>query len=86
MPVVLRRHGFTVVIYTHDHTDRAHVHVRYGDAVVVINLATPTRPQMVRAVRRMKRSAVRAAFGLIAEHTEQLLEDWRRIHGEAGTS
>jgi hypothetical protein len=85
MPVVLRWHGFSVMVYSHDHTDRAHVHVCRGEHTVVINLPTSTRRQTVREVGRMRRTDIRRAYELVAEHADFLLQEWRRIHGEAGT-
>ena len=58
-----------------------HVHVWNADGEVVITLAVEDRPQTVRTVAGMRPADVTAAFWLVEEHTNYLLERWREFHG-----
>jgi hypothetical protein len=82
---VVRSHGFAIAIFTHDHTDRAHVHVRRAGGVVVIELATDTRAQAVCRLEGMRDVDVHRASRVVWEHSAMLMTAWRKIHGEAGT-
>ena len=46
----------------------------------MIELARPGRAQTVRSVARMRASDVTAAFWVVEEHTEYLLNRWREYH------
>jgi hypothetical protein len=76
MPTVLRSGGLRVVIYPNDHSP-AHVHVVGPGWVVVINLIGPE----VREVINCSEREARRASQLIADHRDELMEEWRRIHG-----
>lgn len=58
-----------------------HVHIRTANGEVVIELAAPDRPQSIRYVAGMRTSDVTAAFWIVEEHTNYLLERWREYHG-----
>ncbi len=74
MPTVLRRDGFEVMIYTHDHLPM-HVHVFRGGAEVLISIETIA----MREVRGMKTKDVRAAQEIVAANQELLMSEWNRI-------
>ncbi len=57
-----------------------HVHVRNADGEVVIVLAAGGAPQKIREVAGMRTADVTAAFWLVEEHAEYLLERWRQYH------
>ena len=78
MPTVLREAGFEVRIYTFDHPP-PHVHVAKAGAIVKIDLASSEIVEIVGAIS--DRDARRAEL-LIAKHSEQLTEAWRRLHGQ----
>jgi hypothetical protein len=79
MIVVHRAGGFRFVIYTSDH-EPAHVHV-IGDGHAKINLVGPDgAPELVFSVG-IKKSDMRRLLAEAAEHREELLERWERIHG-----
>ena len=82
MPTVLRAGGFRIVIFLppREH-EPPHVHVRSTSGEVVINLAVGSKPQMVRSTVGMRTNEVALAYWLVEEHTEQLLERWRALHG-----
>lgn len=58
-----------------------HVHMWSGDAEVVIELASGSRPQRIREASRMRTADVVRAFWIVEEHTEYLLTRWRTYHG-----
>jgi hypothetical protein len=79
MVTVLRAQGLRVIIFLDDH-EPAHVHV-FGDGHATIDLAgTDGRPVLIWAVG-MKRTEIRRALALVAEHREVLLARWGEIHG-----
>ena len=80
MPTVLRSHGFVVRIYTDDHAP-AHVHVVQAEHEVIINLGDASTKPWVRENKGMRRQVMREALQIVAEHQDDLLEAWRRIHG-----
>jgi len=51
-------------------------------AIVTILLPSDAVPQAIRSVRRMRQADVNAAFRLVAEHADDLVEEWKRIHGK----
>lgn len=82
MPTVLKAFGFRVVIFLppREHAP-PHVHVRNNSGEVVIELATEGHTQTIRGTAGMRAADVTDAFWLVEEHTEFLLECWRRFHG-----
>ena len=76
MPTVLRIDGLRVVIYPNDHPP-AHVHVIGGGWVVVVNLI---RLELREAMGCSEPEA-RRVLRLIADHRDELMSAWRRIHG-----
>lgn len=82
MPVVLRAGGFRVVILLppREHGP-PHVHVWNSDGEAVIDLAAGQKPQRIRDRRGMRESDVAAAFQIVEEQSEYLLERWRELHG-----
>jgi hypothetical protein len=82
MPVVLRRGGFRVrVLFPPREHPPPHVHVRKGNGSVVIELATSATRQRIRTSRDMSNRDIAEAFRLVEEHTDFLLDYWRRHHG-----
>jgi uncharacterized protein DUF4160 len=82
MPTVLNVDGFQIRILPppREHGP-AHVHVRKGGTVVVINLPDGDQPFGVRAIQRMRNADVVAAVRIVEANTEMLLEYWRKHHG-----
>jgi Domain of unknown function (DUF4160) len=79
MVTIHRAHGLSFVIFVDDH-EPTHVHV-FGDGHAKINLATADgRPALIWA-EDMKRSDVRRAMKIVAEHQDSFLMRWREIHG-----
>jgi hypothetical protein len=76
MPTVLRIDGLRVVIYPNDHPP-AHVHVIGGGWVVVVNLIGLE----LREVIGCEEPEARRVLRLIADHRDELMGAWRRIHG-----
>ncbi len=70
------------MIYTRDEHPPAHVHVWKAEGEVVIYLGDESAAPSIREVNRMPKKDVRKALALIEENQEQLLVEWRRIHGE----
>lgn len=82
MPTVLRAGGFRVVIFRPPREHRPpHVHVRNADGEVVIVLAAAGKAQIVREVTGMRADDVAAAFWIVEEHADYLLQRWREYHG-----
>jgi len=76
MPEISRFFGLVIKMYFEDHNP-PHFHAEYEDAQALIDI----RDLSVFAGRLPPR-----ALGLVVEwatlHREELLEDWRRAHGE----
>lgn len=81
MPTVLRSGGFKIrVILPPREHGPPHVHVRRDSGRVIIQLASETAEQCILRIERMRDVDVLTAFLLVDEHTEFLLECWRRYH------
>ena len=80
MPTVLRKDGFRVMIYPHDH-EPAHVHVWHGDAQVIVTLGQHGDGPRIRTYRDASRKMRADVWRLIAEHNDFLLTEWERRHG-----
>lgn len=82
VPTVLRMGRFRVLILLppREH-EPPHVHVWHAGGEVVIELPAGDRPQAVRSVAGMRTADVTAAFWLVEEHADYLLQCWRRYHG-----
>ena len=76
MPTILRQGGLRIVIYPNDHPP-THVHVIGAGWEVVIDLV---RLELREAIGCAEHDA-RQALRLFAEHRDELLRAWRRIHG-----
>lgn len=76
MPTIFRFGGFRVVINPIDHPP-PHVHVLNADGYAVIEIETLG----VRRYKGMRVADVVRAVRFVAEHSEELLEAWRKIHG-----
>ncbi|MCU1381736.1 MAG: hypothetical protein JWL71_433 [Acidobacteria bacterium] len=78
MPIVLRVDGFDVVVLLppREHGP-AHVHVRKAGKEVVIVLSSLA----VRKVEGMRSADVVTAVGIVADHSAELLNAWRKYHG-----
>lgn len=82
MPTVLRVGGFGVlVLFPPREHPPARVHVVNASGLVVINLATKGKTQTIVRVDGMSKQETRQASRIVAEHTEALMDAWRRIHG-----
>jgi hypothetical protein len=81
MPVVLRVGGFAFVVYTNDHRP-PHVHVMYAGGEMVVLLGQGPQRPVVREVARMRVADARQAFRLVEQHRGELLEHWRKYHGD----
>jgi len=79
MVTIHRAHGLRVVIFTDDH-EPAHVHV-FGDGHAKIDLIGPNGTPALIWAEDMKRSEVRRAMAVVAEHREAFFARWRDIHG-----
>ena len=79
MVVIHRAHGFRFVIYTADH-DPAHIHIT-GAGQAKVNLSgSDGRPELV-SVAGIKRSDMARLMSEVAEHREEFMKEWERIHG-----
>ncbi|WP_428991582.1 DUF4160 domain-containing protein [Methylocapsa aurea] len=76
MPTILRLGGLRIVIYPNDHPP-AHVHVIGPGWEVVIDVI---RLELREAIGCAEHDA-RRSLRLVADHRDDLLEAWRRIHG-----
>jgi hypothetical protein len=81
MPTVMRKDGFRVVIYFDDHLP-SHVHVLSAESEVKIDLGSKTEPPTILEYRGDRRNAAKA-LQLVNRYQSELLEAWRRIHGES---
>lgn len=78
MPTIVRKDGFKLRVYTHDHPP-PHVHVAKAGATVTIDLITgfATRIQ-----GDISDEDVRRAELLVGEHETRLYNAWVKIHGQ----
>ncbi len=82
MPTVLRQEGFNIKIYTDDHPP-PHVHVwRAGDELTP-NLGDERNGVAIRARHNLNRADARRAVYIVEDNRGFLLQEWRRIHGNA---
>ncbi|MFL6277005.1 MAG: DUF4160 domain-containing protein [Blastocatellia bacterium] len=72
----MRQDGFEFVIYTNDH-EPMHVHAYKGDGEAKIELSSV----VVVGVWEMKKSDARKAKHIVAENQDDLIQQWREIHG-----
>jgi len=84
MPTILSIGGFRILVLLppREHGP-AHVHVIKDEGVAVIELSYRGRHQCLTKVKDMRTPDVVKAFRLVEQHTTQLIEAWRRYHGEA---
>ena len=80
MPTVLRKNGFQVIIWTHEHLP-IHVHIFKGDGELIVNLGNDEADISIRDDYDMRNSDLRQALRLITKNHNFLLEKWREIHG-----
>jgi len=87
MPVVLRVGGFAFGFFANEH-EPAHVHVRYGGTLAVIEIESGR----VRQVEHMRDPDLARARALVAEHRQTLTAAWlawvekrKGSNGVAGT-
>lgn len=76
MPTVLRKDGFSIMIYTQDHVP-AHVHVWRAGGEIVVNIATL---EITRAEQMNRRDSDKAVE-IVEKNREYLRERWHEIHG-----
>lgn len=83
MPTILNEDGLRVVIWTNEgNHDLPHVHVFCGDGWVSVSVGDATTvPTILGFARGMKRSEVRRALNIVANHQDECLAGWRRYHG-----
>ncbi len=81
MVVIHRAHGFRFVIYTADH-DPAHIHIT-GPGQAKINLTGTANKHELVSVVGIKRFDMRRLMAVVAEHREEFLMEWERIHGKS---
>ena len=79
MPTIFRQYGFRVMIYTSDHIP-AHVHIYYGDALLIVNLGESVEAIEIRDNFGMKRNDARRAIEICEENHATFLQEWREIH------
>jgi hypothetical protein len=75
MGIAHREDGFRFGMWSNDH-EPPHVHAYNGDGEAVIEIRT----LVVRRFVGMKSKDVTKAVGIVAEQSEKLLEEWRRLH------
>ena len=82
MPTVFRQDGFSFVIYPDDH-EPSHAHVKKAGKEVVINLGDAGTHPHERENRGMSVKNRRTALRIVGEQQAYLIEQWRRIQGDA---
>ena len=83
-PTVLSERGFAVRIYLQPREHGpAHVHVVKGDGEIIIRLGDDPSGIEIREVFRMREAEVRVALRIVSEHHAELVDAWRRYHGNA---
>jgi hypothetical protein len=80
MPTVLRRDGFRVYFFSHEPNEPPHVHVDRGGASAKVWL----NPVALARSHGFAAHELRGILSLVADHREQLLEEWNGYFGERG--
>jgi len=82
MPTVLRKDGFSFVIYTDDH-EPMHTHVKKAGKEVVVNLGDEKTRPWIRENKGMSRKNRRKVLRIAGEQQHYLIEKWREIYGSS---
>ena len=80
MPTVVKKDGFRIVIYPHDHLP-PHVHVIKRSAEVRIELSESGGPIFLSISGDISSRDVQRSLDLVNEYQSVLLNKWREIHG-----
>jgi hypothetical protein len=76
MPTVLRVQGLRFFFYMQEGTELAHIHVESGDGEAKFWLT----PVVLAFSRGYADHELRRIERVIAEHLEELLDGWKRVH------
>ncbi len=83
-PTVLSERGFAVRIYLQPREHGpAHVHVVKDDGEIIIMLGDDLSGMEIREMFRMREAEARVALRIVSKHHAELLDAWRRYHGNA---
>ena len=80
MPTVIKKDGFRIVIYPHDHLP-PHVHVLKQSSEVRIELNESGNPNLLSISGDISDRDIQRSLDLVNEHQSVLLNKWREIHG-----
>jgi hypothetical protein len=80
MPTLVRKDGFRVVIYPHDHLP-PHVHVLKQSAEIRIEINQLGSPNLLSISGDISDKDVQRSLNLVNEYQTILLNKWREIHG-----
>ena len=80
MPTVVKKDGFRIVIYPHDHLP-PHVHVLKQSAEVRIELNESGDSNLLSISGDISGKDIQRSLNLVNEYQSILLNKWREIHG-----
>jgi len=81
--IIFEQDGYRVMVFVRDEHPPAHVHVLYGDVMIVVLIdgGIARFRQDPRRRRRPPDRQIRRAVEIVAERIGDCLEAWNRYHG-----
>ena len=80
MPTIMLISGFRFIIWPNDH-EPAHIHVFKGDAEAKVRIGNSKQAPKIVAIYGMTRREAKFIWRSVAEHQEELLTAWEKVHG-----
>jgi len=80
MPTILFVNGFQFIIWPDDH-EPPHVHVFKGDGEAKVSLGNGEQPPAFVTIYGLSRREAKFIWRVVAEHQDELLAAWEKIHG-----
>ena len=80
MPTILFINGFQFIIWPDDH-EPPHVHVFKADGEAKVKIGNSEQAPTLVTIYRLTRREARFIWSVVAEHQEELLDAWEKIHG-----
>lgn len=80
MPTILFINGFQFIIWPDDH-EPPHVHAFKGDDQAKVRIGTNEQAPALVSIYGLTKREAKFIWGVVAEHQEELLDAWEKIHG-----
>ena len=80
MPTILFINGFQFITWPDDHAP-PHVHVLKADGEAKVSIGNSEQAPAFVTIYRLTKRQARFIWSVVAEHQEELLDAWEKIHG-----